>query len=61
VRDFDRGASFRIPPRARLAMLNRKGAEAAYFGSNAPRKCVADLLEDGFDNALNVAALEVWV
>ena len=42
-------------------MLNRKGTEAAYFGPSTPSKCVADLREDGFNNALDVAVLEMWV
>jgi hypothetical protein len=61
ARDFDHNASFRVPPGARLAMLNRKGTEAAYFGPSTPSKCVADLPEDGFNNAFNVTALEVRV
>jgi hypothetical protein len=59
--DINCGASFRVPPGARLAMLNRKGTEAAYFGPSTPSKCVADLPEDGFNNAFNVTALEVRV
>ena len=61
MRDFDRRASFRVPPGARLAMLNRKGTEAAYLDPSTPSKCVADLREDGFDNALDIAVLEMWV
>jgi hypothetical protein len=60
-RDFDRDASFWVPACARLAMPNREGTEAAYLDPSAPSKCFANRREDGVDNALNVAALEMWV
>jgi len=55
VRDFDYRASFRVPPRARLAMSIREGTEAAYLDPSTPSECGGDLLEDGFDNALHIA------
>ena len=42
-------------------MPDREGAETAYLDPTAPRKCFAYRLEDGFNNALDVAVLEVWV
>jgi hypothetical protein len=38
-------------------MPDREGTEATYLDPTAPRKCVADHLEDGFDNTSNVAVL----
>jgi hypothetical protein len=54
-RDFDCGAGSRVPSGARLAMLDREGAEAAYLDPTTPRKCFANRREDGFDNALDIA------
>jgi hypothetical protein len=42
-------------------MPDREGTETAYFDPTAPRKCFADHLEDGYDNALDVAVLEMWM
>ena len=40
-RDFDCGAGSRVPSGARLAMLDREGAEAAYLDPTTPRECFA--------------------
>ena len=61
ARDFDRGASSWISTPVRLAMPDREGTETAYFDPTAPRKCFADGCEDGFNNAFNLAVLEMWV
>ena len=61
ARDFDRDARSWVPAPARLAMPDREGTEATYLDPTAPRKCLGDYLEDSFNNAFNVAALEVWV
>ena len=61
ARDFDRAASSRVPPRVRLAMPDREGTEATYLDPTAPRKCVANRREEGFNNAFDVAVLEMWV
>jgi hypothetical protein len=61
ARDFDRNASFRVPPGARLAMPDREGTEATYLDPSTPRKCFADHLENGFNDALDIAVLEMWV
>jgi hypothetical protein len=42
-------------------MPDGEGAETAYLDPAAPRKCFAYRLEDGFNNALVVAMLEMWV
>ena len=42
-------------------MPDREGTEATDLDPTTPRKCIADLREDGFDNALDIAVLEVWV
>jgi hypothetical protein len=54
-RDFDCGAGSRVPARASLAMLEREDAKASYLDPSTPSKCVTDLLEDGFDNPLDIA------
>jgi hypothetical protein len=61
ARDFDRIASFWVPARARLAMPDREGTEASDLDSISPSKCIADGREDGFNNAFNIAVLEMWV
>jgi hypothetical protein len=42
-------------------MPDREGTETAYFDPTASSKRVANHLEDCFDNALNVAVLEMRV
>ena len=61
ARDVDRDASSRVPARARLAMPDREGTEATYLDPTASRKCFAHHLENGFNNALDLAVLEMWV
>jgi hypothetical protein len=61
ARDLDRDASSRVPPRVRLAMPDREGTEATYLDPTAPRKCVANRREEGSNNALDIAVLEMWV
>jgi len=59
ARDFDCGSRSRVPAGASLAMLERDGAEAAYLDASTPRKCSADLLEDGIDNARDIAVPKI--
>jgi hypothetical protein len=61
ARDFDRDARSRVSTGARFAMPDRERSEAAYLDPITPSKCVADRREDGFDNALDIAVLEMWV
>jgi hypothetical protein len=61
ARDFDRNASFRVPPGARFAMPDREGTEATYLDPRTPRKCFANRRKDGFDNTFDIAVLEMWV
>ena len=42
-------------------MPDREGTEATYLDPSTPRKCFANRREDGFDNALDIAVLEMWV
>ena len=42
-------------------MPDREGAETGYLDPTAPRKCFAYRLEDGFNNALDVATLDMRV
>ena len=59
ARYFNCGARSRVPAGASLPMLEREGAEAAYLDASTPRKCCADLLEDGVDNALDIAVPKI--
>jgi hypothetical protein len=42
-------------------MPDREGTEATYLDPAAPRKCVANRRKEGFDDALHVVVLEMWV
>jgi hypothetical protein len=48
-------AGARIASHARRTVLHRKGAEAAQFDAITPRHGIADLIEDGVDDVLDVA------
>ena len=60
-RDFNGGSRTWIPARASLAMLEREGAKASDFDAIFPGKCSPDRREDGFDDALDIAVLKMWV
>jgi hypothetical protein len=61
AREFDRSASFRVPPGARLAMSIREGTEASDFDAISSGKCIADRREDGFNNSLDIAISQMRV
>src|SRR5438105_5654374 len=60
-RDLDAVASARVAPDAGIAALDREGAEAAQLDPIAARQGRADLVEDGGDDDLDIALVEMRV
>src|SRR5918997_698862 len=51
----------RVASGARVALLDREGAEAAQFDAVTPRQRVRDGVEDGVDDVLDVALIEMRI
>ncbi len=60
-RDFDCSTGAGVLAEARAAVLDGEGAKASDLDAISPSKCVADGREDGFNNAFDIAVLEMWV
>jgi hypothetical protein len=60
-RDFDCGAGAGVLAEARAAVFDGEGAKASDLDAISPGECFADRRKDGFDNALDIAVLKMWV